>query len=1030
MKAFIIRASLGILFLLTNFHLLHSSNGLRLVGRLDNKHGTTSGVSYSGSWGYVAPDGREYAIVGTAQGTAIIEITDTNNIHEVKHIPGLTSIWREMRTHKDRLYVVTEAGGGMQIIDLSKLPTTATLIKSFTYTSGTKNTGRSHSLQIFDGYLYLNGCATWSPTTASRGTLIFSLADKDNPAFVGEYSPNYFHDSYVRGNTFFGAAIYGGGGIYIADITNKAAPIPIGKISYTGSGTHNVWATANGSHLISTDEIGSTAKTLKFWNLQNLPTIPTSPTSTYAFTPLDIEHNVFVRGNFAYTAWYTAGIVATDVRNPALPTTAGWYDTSNDTLYAPGTYNGVWGAYPYFWSGKIIAGDMQNGLYVFLHDSLQARTPTSLISPASDTMTCGNAPIEFKWSRVANPLNDPHTYRMNIKKTGIDTTFQLGSDTTFTLSNPAFLGHGPFRWCVITKDEANAISSQDTFTVVRQDSIALTNHNGGEVLKVWSQSPITWESACVDSIDIAYSTNNGGSWIEVARVGASNVPYLWTVPAAPTTQGRLRLRAVGDFATSDISTSTFTIFNSATLAVLGPNGGEVWKPGYTQTISWSNALVDKLGIDYSIDSGATWTTIVSDTSAAIGSIVWIVPSVDTRLALIRIVDDTNSTVYDESDTTFVISPHSFDVTDSWNLVSLPLAPASPLATTNFPGASSEPFAFSGNYKPVDSVSSGIGYWIKYPTQQTLAIDGALITDDTIPVSAGWNLVGTLSIPIPVTSVIVDPIPTTISNFFEFSPSLGYVVDDTLHPGRGYWVRSSTAANLILSSNFSAQASVSSSAKLLTARARLNFTSANGQNRALLLPEESDGATHQHADLLPPRPPADVFDVRFGSPRMTGRLSSEPLTVYIQAAEFPLTVDLVDDMNGNSSYQLVDVQPDGRRRIYRLTSGRAELQSISGETLLLERFVSSPTPGMFTLEQNFPNPFNPSTEISYGLPEQARVTLKLYTVMGLEIATVVDEVQSAGTHTVVFDGSNLASGIYLYSIKSGAYAETKRMMLLK
>ena len=399
---------------------LYSQNGLRLVGHLDQKHGITSGLNYNGSWGYVAQDGREYAILGTATGTAIIEITDTADIHEIVHIPGPTSIWREMRTHKERLYVVTENGGGTQIIDLSQLPDTATLVKSFTYTSGAKHTGSSHTIEIFGTYMYLNGCSGWG-SLAQRGAVIFSLADPDNPQFVGEYSPNYFHDSYVRNDTIFGASVYSSGGIYIADIKNKSAPIPIGKISYAGSGTHNVWTTTNGKYVISTDEIGTAQKSLKFWDLGSLPTIPAAPSASYLFSGAgDIEHNVFVRGNYAYTAWYTAGTVVVDVTDPTSPLTAGWYDSSNDLLYPPGSYDGVWAVYPYYWSGKIIAGDMQNGLYVFTFDSLQPRTPSVLLSPADLTAYCSDSPISFTWTRVADPVRDPHAYQLHLVGPGTD----------------------------------------------------------------------------------------------------------------------------------------------------------------------------------------------------------------------------------------------------------------------------------------------------------------------------------------------------------------------------------------------------------------------------------------------------------------------------------------------------------------------------------------------------------------------------------------------------------------------------------
>jgi hypothetical protein len=202
----------------------------------------------------------------------------------------------------------------------------------FLSTRAAQRTPSNHIRSRYSTATYLNGCANWG-LSAQRGAIIFSLADPDNPAFAGEYAPNYFHDSYVRNDTIYGASVYSGGGIYIADIHNKAAPIPIGKISYAGSGTHNLWTTTDGKYLISTDEIGGTPKILKFWDLQGLPAIPTGWSSSYQITPSDIEHNVFVRGNYAYTAWYTAGIAIADIHEPLAPFTAGFYDTSNDTLY-------------------------------------------------------------------------------------------------------------------------------------------------------------------------------------------------------------------------------------------------------------------------------------------------------------------------------------------------------------------------------------------------------------------------------------------------------------------------------------------------------------------------------------------------------------------------------------------------------------------------------------------------------------------------------------------------------------------------
>jgi hypothetical protein len=85
---------------------------------------------------------------------------------------------------------------------------------------------------------------------------------------------------------------------------------------------------------------------------------------------------------------------------------------------------------------------------------------------------------------------------------------------------------------------------------------------------------------------------------------------------------------------------------------------------------------------------------------------------------------------------------------------------------------------------------------------------------------------------------------------------------------------------------------------------------------------------------------------------------------------------------------------------------------------------------FKLAQNYPNPFNPSTMISYSIPQSSFVTLKVYDIIGNEVATLVNETKSAGKYDVRFDASNLSNGVYLYSIKTDNFTSTKKMILMK
>ncbi|NCQ17689.1 MAG: hypothetical protein COZ80_08360 [Ignavibacteria bacterium CG_4_8_14_3_um_filter_37_9] len=88
------------------------------------------------------------------------------------------------------------------------------------------------------------------------------------------------------------------------------------------------------------------------------------------------------------------------------------------------------------------------------------------------------------------------------------------------------------------------------------------------------------------------------------------------------------------------------------------------------------------------------------------------------------------------------------------------------------------------------------------------------------------------------------------------------------------------------------------------------------------------------------------------------------------------------------------------------------------------------PVRFALYQNYPNPFNSSTKIKYSIPNSAKVSIKVYDVLGKEVTTLMNEFQNTGTHEIEFDASKLSSGLYFYRIISGIYSETRKMILLR
>jgi hypothetical protein len=85
---------------------------------------------------------------------------------------------------------------------------------------------------------------------------------------------------------------------------------------------------------------------------------------------------------------------------------------------------------------------------------------------------------------------------------------------------------------------------------------------------------------------------------------------------------------------------------------------------------------------------------------------------------------------------------------------------------------------------------------------------------------------------------------------------------------------------------------------------------------------------------------------------------------------------------------------------------------------------------YELRQNYPNPFNPVTTIEYSIATPGRVQVEIFNLLGQRVKTLVDQNQTAGSHKVKFDGADLSSGVYFYSIKSGDFFKTKKMILLK
>lgn len=161
----------------------------------------------------------------------------------------------------------------------------------------------------------------------------------------------------------------------------------------------------------------------------------------------------------------------------------------------------------------------------------------------------------------------------------------------------------------------------------------------------------------------------------------------------------------------------------------------------------------------------------------------------------------------------------------------------------------------------------------------------------------------------------------------------------------------------------------------------------------------------------------IFDSKLGGSNYTWNNNGVPIN---GATSSSLSFELLDTTNFGA-YQCISSL--GVSRYFTVQLG---LVGVEDEELAENNIA----PDAFELSQNFPNPFNPSTKIEYALKESSFTDIKVYDLIGREIKTLVSEEKNAGKYSVMFNGSNLPSGIYIYKIKAGSFVKSCKMLLLK
>jgi choice-of-anchor B domain-containing protein len=341
----------------------------------------------SGCWGYSdtvivngQPRLRELALFGCFNGTSIVDIT-TPQLRELAFIPTQSNSptsngnsWREIRTSGHYAYITTEAtGGGLQIVDLlpdPNNPDSVRLVSKFN-TGGSGN--NQHNLGTSagyaweaDNYIYLCGGQVTVGFGNSGGMAIYDVSNPTNPVLMSRYATRYVHDVYVKNDTAYLANI-NDGFVDIVNVSNKSNPVRIRTFTYPApnigdAGTHNVWVTDDSKFIFTTDEVAPSGQNiLRVHDARDYNNIVVNA-ATYKSpvgSPNAVVHNAYVRGKHIIMSYYTQGVKIVDISEPLDPVEVGAYNTYGSTTAAG--YNGCWGVFPFYPSGKIIASDI-NGV--------------------------------------------------------------------------------------------------------------------------------------------------------------------------------------------------------------------------------------------------------------------------------------------------------------------------------------------------------------------------------------------------------------------------------------------------------------------------------------------------------------------------------------------------------------------------------------------------------------------------------------------------------------------------------------------
>jgi len=628
----------------------------------------------------------------------------------------------------------------------------------------------------------------------------------------------------------------------------------------------------------------------------------------------------------------------------------------------------------------------------------------TVISPNGGEKLIQGTENYFRWSssnvryvRLEYSTNAGTTWILKKSNWYADSTKYLWVPTMLDTSNS----------CLVKISDANDLTTYDVsdalFSIVPAlpKKLTLLTPSGGEYLAKGSNLLISWQAEAVETIKLEYSTNGGTAWMTISNgIQANKGSYLWKTPAVPSNNYLVRISDSSNAAISAVSANPFTIFE---LLLTAPNGGENYLGRDIAKITWQSQFVAKIKIEYSLDGGISWNTAADSVDGALHTYNWSVPNLTTSSALVKI---TNRALLNF----ITISANPFSITKQLNpnlILNGDFTGGMLHWNTYIDASAAAILATSGGQFAASITKGGTQSWHIQLLQPNIKLEKGKTYDLTF--SASGNSARTIQ--------------------------AGVSQDGGTYQAYYYKQISLTSAFLPYSSTFT---------MTYTTDDKARFYIDLGMSNIGVKFDNIELREHDSEKLISLLQPAKEDTLQANNNYIiawTGQNIGQ-LNLSYRLWNTEVWTSIAKNISGGQNsftWKVPDVSfdscqiklEDGSDSKVFAVSGKFYIKKVTGVEI-----TESLKPEKFCLFQNYPNPFNPSTIIAYRVAATSFVALRVFDMLGNEVATLINEEQQPGYYEVVFytqmisDKLHLSSGIYFYQLRASDFVQTNKMVLAK